>query len=69
MSFFEITILVLLTLEFLMTGAMFAKVCMPSEEQRNESRVEREMEKGSVDEGFENIMRYSVNGKTGFEEV
>ena len=24
--------------------------------------------RGSFDEGFDNIMRYSVNGKTGFEE-
>lgn len=69
MSFFEITVLVLLTLLLLMTAAMFTKVCVPSREERTDAAVEREMEKGSVDEGFENIMRYSVNGKTGFEEV
>ena len=34
-----------------------------------ETEAEREARerRGSFDEGFENLMRYSVNGKTGFE--
>lgn len=72
MSFFEITVLVLLTLNLLIAAAIFAKVCLPSEEERTEREVEREMERDkasrNIDEGIANIMSYSVNGKTGFEQ-
>lgn len=72
MSFFEITVLVLLTLILLIVAAIFAKVCLPSEEERTDSAVEREMERDkasrNIDEGIANIMSYSVNGKTGFEQ-
>ena len=59
----------LLLVNISVTAAVYCKLCLPSREKRTDAAVEREMEKGSVDEGFENIMRYSVNGKTGFEEV
>ena len=59
----------LLLVNISVTAAVYCKLCLPSREERTDAAVEREMEKGSVDEGFENIMRYSVNGKTGFEEV
>lgn len=72
MSFFEITVLVLLTLILLIAAAVFAKVCLPSEEERTDAAVEREMERDkasrNIDEGIANIMSYSVNGKTGFEQ-
>ena len=48
------------------TSALFAREFFNTKEQR----VEREMQKpppDPIDEGFENIMRYAVNGKTGFE--
>lgn len=59
----------LLLVNISVTAAVYCKLCLPSKAERTDAAVEREMEKGSVDEGFENIMRYSVNGKTGFEEV
>ncbi len=72
MSFFEITVLGLLTLNLLIAAAVFGKVCLPSEEERTEREVEREMERDkasrNIDEGIANIMSYSVNGKTGFEQ-
>lgn len=72
MSFFEITVLVLLTLILLIAAAIFAKVCLPSEEERTDAAVEREIERDkasrNIDEGIANIMSYSVNGKTGFEQ-
>ena len=72
MSFFEITVLVLLTLNLLIVAAVFAKVCLPSEEEKTDAAVEREMERDkarrNIDEGIANIMSYSVNGKTGFEQ-
>lgn len=72
MSFFEITVLVLLTLILLIAAAIFAKVCLPSEKEKTDAAVEREMERDkasrNIDEGIANIMSYSVNGKTGFEQ-
>lgn len=72
MSFYEITVLVLLKMILLIVAAVFAKVCLPSEEERTGSAVEREMERDkashNIDEGIANIMSYSVNGKTGFEQ-
>ena len=72
MSFFEITVLVLLTLNLLFVAAVFAKVCLPSEKEKTDAAVEREMERDkasrNIDEGIANIMSYSVNGKTGFEQ-
>lgn len=51
------------------TSALFARGFFKTKEQRTEQRVEQEMHKppDPIDEGFENIMRYAVNGKTGFE--
>lgn len=68
MSLFEITVLVLLTIQLLMTAAVFAKVCMPDEQARDDMRYEREVERlteekaaNNIDEGIMNIMSYSVN--------
>ena len=52
------------------TSALFAREFCNTKEQRTEQRVEQEMQKpppDPIDEGFENIMRYAVHGKTGFE--
>lgn len=74
MSFFEITVLVWLAIQLLMSAAVFAKVCRPKAEDVTDAAVEREMElerdraSRNIDEGIENIMSYSVNGKTGFEQ-
>ena len=57
-----------------LTRRLFGK----TEEQRNEEKAQAAMDEaananeehernGSFDEGFENIMRFAVNGKTGFE--
>jgi hypothetical protein len=42
-----------------------AAIDAAAEEDRDEERERR----GSFDEGFENLMRFSVNGKTGFEDI
>lgn len=76
MSFFEITVLVLLTLILLIVAAIFAKVCLPSDLEAADLQFELELEKDlerdkasrNIDEGIANIMSYSVNGKTGFEQ-
>lgn len=68
MSIFEIIVLVLLVLQTLMVSAVFGKVCLPDEQERDDAAYEREREKNSIDEGITNIMSYSVNGKTGFED-
>lgn len=37
-------------------------------ERKTEEVVEREMKRDFMDEGFENIMSYSVNGRNGFDD-
>lgn len=37
-------------------------------EKKAEEAVEREMKRDFMDEGFENIMSYSVNGRNGFDD-
>ena len=56
-------------LDLVVTAATYRRLFSPSEEERNERAVEKAMEQRQdpMDEGFENIMRFSVNGKTGFE--
>lgn len=63
---------VMLLADLAMTAALYHKLVRPSEEERNEAAVEEAMRQEAakadpMDEGFENIMRFSVNGKTGFE--
>lgn len=63
-------VLLLLVLDLAVTAGLYFRMCLPSREERNERAVERAMEQEAadpIDEGFENIMRFSVNGKTGFE--
>lgn len=37
-------------------------------ERKTDEIVEREMKRDIMDEGFENIMSYSVNGRNGFDD-
>ena len=63
-------VLLAVLLDLAVTAATYRRLFSPSEEERNERAVEKAMEQRQdpMDEGFENIMRFSVNGKTGFEQ-
>ena len=63
-------VLLAVLLDLGVTAATYRRLFSPSEEERNERAVEKAMEQRQdpMDEGFENIMRFSVNGKTGFEQ-
>ena len=65
-----IAMLLAVLLDLVVTAATYRRLFSPSEEERNERAVEKAMEQRQdpMDEGFENIMRFSVNGKTGFEQ-
>ena len=58
--------------DLLLTAAVFVKTCLPAPAERADRKVELAVEESQrpdpMDEGFENIMRFSVNGKTGFEK-
>lgn len=60
----------LLVLDLAVTVHLSYRILAPGEEERNERAVEQAMKAAAdpMDEGFENIMRFSVNGKTGFEQ-
>ena len=60
----------LLVLDLAVTVHLSHRILAPNEEERNERAVELAMEQAAdpMDEGFENIMRFAVNGKTGFEQ-
>lgn len=68
-GFILLGLLVLLNLS--LTAKLYIRLVLPDEESRNEQAVERAMREAEkadpMDEGFENIMRFSVKGKTGFE--
>ena len=66
------------SLNLVATLALTRRLLGKTEEQRNEEKAQAAMDEaanadaerernGSFDEGFENIMRFAVNGKTGFE--
>ena len=63
-------VLLAVLLDLAVTAVTYRRLFSPSEEERNERAVEKAMEQRQdpMDEGFENIMRFSVNGKTGFEQ-
>lgn len=60
----------LMVLDLAVTVHLSLRLLTPGEEERNERAVEQAMKAAAdpMDEGFENIMRFSVNGKTGFEQ-
>ena len=50
---------------------MYRRMNRHAEEERNEQAVETaaaEQKKDLIDEGIDNILLFSVNGKTGFEQ-
>lgn len=62
---------VLVVINLVMTALLFTKVCCKTPTQRLDEEVERESMRRSreMDEGFDNLMRYSVNGNDGFGGV
>ena len=50
-----------------MCTAMFVRAFARSGEERLERRVEEHIARDPIDQGVENIMTFSVRGKTGFE--
>lgn len=66
----DVIIICLLLINLSVSGYILSKL-MPSAEARLDAEVEQAQreERNLIEEGFENIMTYSVMGKTGFEEV
>ena len=52
----------------LVTG-LYIKLFVPTRKDRLERRVEQNMTRDRMDEGVENIMTFSVKGRTGFENM
>lgn len=71
MELLMIAVLVGVVADLALTAVVFVKTCCPTPGERTDKQVEREMAEAvrpdPMDEGFENIMRFAVNGKTGFE--
>lgn len=70
-----IVILLLSALNALLTVGLCTRCFKAQADRRTEERVQEAMDeeagkarRDELDEGFENIMTYSVNGKTGFEK-
>lgn len=68
-----IGILLLAAANLLLTARVLVRLTRGDAEAESEQAVqdamdEEKRERGSLDEGFENIMRYAVNGKTGFDD-
>ena len=69
-----LVIALLVGCDLLLTAAVFKKLCCKSAEQKADEIVERALEEEreamrrsrEMDEGFDNLMRYSVNGNDGF---
>ena len=59
----------LLLVNISVTASLYCKLCMPSKKERTDAAVEEALQRNTIEEGFENIMTYSVMGKTGFEEL
>lgn len=66
----DVIIICLLLINLSVSGYILSKL-LPSAEARLDAEVEQAQreERNLIEEGFENIMTYSVMGKTGFEEV
>lgn len=70
-----IVILLLSALNALLTAGLCTRCFKTQVDRRTEERVQEAMDeeaekarRDELDEGFQNIMTYSVNGKTGFEK-
>lgn len=69
-----IVILLLSALNALLTVGLCTRCFKAQADRRTEERVQEAMDeeagkarRDELDEGFQNIMTYSVNGKTGFD--
>lgn len=54
-----------------MVSLIFTREFRREKTKKADEKVEHELRKQApdpIDEGFENIMRYAVNGRTGFEQ-
>lgn len=71
----QIIIIVLLAADIALEAIMYRKLNGNAAERRLDEQVEQAMEterrerEDEFNEGFDNIMRFAVNGKTGFEGV
>ena len=65
----DILILLLVGADIAMTTALFLRVTRNDAEQELDESVEKAMkrERDMMSEGLDNIMMFSVNGKTGME--
>lgn len=66
-----LAVLVLLAVNVTLTAVLFVRVVgRPEPVERSHPAAEREEQfrENRIDEGFENIMRFQVGGKTGFEQ-
>lgn len=70
-----IALLVLTALDLIVSVSIWLRLFRPGAEEKLEAAVETAREREAEDargrelqEGFENLMRYSVNGMTGFEQ-
>lgn len=64
-------LLVMASVVLVETTALFAREFFKTKAQKTDEHVAQETQKARpdpIDEGFENLMRYAVNGKTGFEQ-
>ena len=57
----------LLGLDLALTGYLACRAFAADREKRQDEEFDRLLRDNAVDEGFENIMRFSVRGQTGFE--
>lgn len=71
----QIIIIVLLAADIALEAVLYRKLNGNAAERRLDEQVEQAMEterrerEDEFNEGFDNIMRFAVNGKTGFEGV
>ena len=68
---FDILILGSVAANLVCSVRMYRRMNRHAEEERNEQAVETaaaEQKKDLIDEGIDNILLFSVNGKTGFEQ-
>ena len=72
-AFAVTAVMILSALEAAVLLWYFAKQFRKAAERKSEDKADAAMHEGKdgsreFDEGFENIMRFSVNGRTGFEQ-
>lgn len=66
-AFLLVILLALMAADLSLTALVFVRLYANAAEERLERKVGEHIARDRMDEGFENIMSFSVNGKTGFE--